>query len=104
MDTSATNKAAARQLYEDALGRRDLGVVREIVADDFINHSDPSAGRGPESVIGTFEAVRAVAPTYRFIIEHLIAEDDLVAVHGRGVTGPMRGSYRGRDLTAIIGT
>jgi predicted SnoaL-like aldol condensation-catalyzing enzyme len=98
-DQQQRNKEAARCLYAEALGEGRFEVIDEVVATDFVNHTDPTSPRGPRGVHEVFRAIRRVAPDYRFTIEHLIAEDDLVVVHGRGVTGVMRGEFAGQDVT-----
>lgn len=94
------NKHAARRLYEEGLNQGRFEVIDEVVDPDFVNHAaPPNAPTGPEGAKATFRMIRDAAPDYHLAIHHVIAEDDLVVVHGTGDTGRMEGEFLGVDVT-----
>ena len=74
------NKELARQ-YLKAWEQADLEVLDEMIADDFVNHSPPL----PEDKQGMKEFAaedKAASPEGVYIIEQIVAEDDLVFLYG----------------------
>lgn len=73
------NKTVVRRLYEEVWNKKDLGVVDELIAADFIDHN-ASVGLAPG--IDGFKQGFAIAlvtfPDIRLTIEDLIAEEDKV--------------------------
>jgi predicted ester cyclase len=80
MNTEERNKAGFRRTYEELLNGGELSVADELVAPDFVNHeAPPGRNRGPESMRGLANMLRAAFPDLRFEIQELIAEGDTVA-------------------------
>lgn len=76
-----TNKTTIRRYYEEVLNERKLGLLEEFVVLDHVEH-DPLPGQGT-GLAGFQQRVEMLTTAIRqhFTIEHLIAEDDMVAVH-----------------------
>jgi steroid delta-isomerase-like uncharacterized protein len=74
------NKELARRVYEEALNKRDLEVLDELVARDYIEHDPlPGQGTGLQGVKDRYRIIiDALDPT--FTIEDVIAEGDKVVV------------------------
>jgi steroid delta-isomerase-like uncharacterized protein len=62
-----------------------LGLVDELVAPDYVNHSPgmPGQPEGPEGVKAVIRMFRAGMPDLRVIIEDMIAEGDKVVIRYR---------------------
>lgn len=74
------NKELARE-YMKAWEQADLETLDELIADDFVNHSPPL----PEDKQGMKEFAaedKAATPEGVYIIEQIVAEDDLVFLYG----------------------
>ncbi len=76
MTPTERNKQTAARLYE-AFRRKDLDAFDDLVAEDYAQHN-PQAGNGRAALK---EFVAAVGPL-DVEIHRMVAEDDLVAVHG----------------------
>ena len=70
------NKQTAARLYE-AFRRKDVDAFDDLVAEDYAQHN-PQAGNGRAALK---EFIAAVGPL-DVEIHRMVAEDDLVAVHG----------------------
>ena len=109
MTTLGANKALIRRLFEEVIPAGDPAAVRDLVAEDFLDHDplpgQPAGVEGAEYVVSTMHGAQ---PDLRFTIEELIAEADRVVILWtlRGTnTGPMLGrpaSGRPVELTAIV--
>ena len=89
------NKAVVRRLVDEFLNKRNVDVVDEIFAEDFVDHQGGLAPTGDRASVKQFvEAITAAFPDVRFEIDHLVAEDDrvfaLVSVQGTH-TGDFQG-------------
>jgi len=89
------NKALVRHFVEEFLNKRNVAIVDELFAEDFVNHQ---GGLGPtgdrESLKQLVGALLVAFPDMRFEIEQLLAEGDKVFLHviGRGThTGEFMG-------------
>jgi predicted ester cyclase len=82
MSTPEENKAAERRFNEEVWHKRNLAVIDELVAPDFVDHSPlPGQGPGREGFrqVGV-ELALAAFPDVRITIESLVAEGDMVVV------------------------
>ena len=88
------NAGLARQMI-DAINRRDLDALDELIAPDIVRHCAATPGvtvRSLEDFKAFLRSDFATVPDSVIEVEHLIAQDDLVAVHAiyAGTqTGPM---------------
>jgi predicted ester cyclase len=76
------NKEIVRRFLEDGFNGRDLAVVDEVVASDFVNRNPPFPGLapGPEGMKQVCGGFWAAFPDVRATIRHLIAEGDRVVL------------------------
>lgn len=94
------HKDLTRRFHEEVWENRNLEYIDEQVAEDFIGHDPglPEPVRGPEGVRQTAEMFQSAFPDAEVEIEHLVAEDDLLAVHRR-LTGTHEGEFMGIEPT-----
>ncbi len=85
------NKAIIRSLFE-AENKRDLAVLDNLLAPDFVDHCHQL--RGLESYKQFLTMIFNVFPDYHTTIEDIIAEDDKVWVRTT-YTGTHKGDYQG---------
>jgi len=78
--TTDENKAVVRRYYDEVLNGRNLQVIQEIAADDYIeNDPFPGQGNGRDDLTRRAELlITAFSPT--FLIEDIVSEGDRVAV------------------------
>jgi steroid delta-isomerase-like uncharacterized protein len=98
---SEQNKALSRRVIEEVWHKRDLDVVDELYADDFVYYGAPSTGavlHGPEGYKQVVAMYKTAFPDLRFTIEELIAEGDKVVTRWT-----FRGTHRG-ELMGIAPT
>jgi predicted ester cyclase/heme-degrading monooxygenase HmoA len=74
---SIKNKEIIRGLYENALNKKNLGLLKIYIADDFIGFKGK---RGYEAFAEPFLALIEAAPDLEYKIEELISEGDKVVV------------------------
>lgn len=89
MQTSASeNKQLVRRFIEEGFNQGTVSVLDELFAAEYVGHtpSRPEPIRGPEGMREYIESTRAGIPDVELDIEHMLAEDDLVATYwiGRG--------------------
>lgn len=91
------NKAAIHRWIEEAWNKGNIDVADEIYASDFTAadiHDAAKVLRGPEGIKQSVIETRAAFPDIRFVIDHLIAEGDLV-VGAFTVRGTHKGNLAG---------
>jgi steroid delta-isomerase-like uncharacterized protein len=92
---AADNKAAQRRFVEEVQNQGDIEAIDRFLAADVVNHTAPpglSGDReGAKQIIG---AIRAGFPDHDAVVEHMIAEDDLVATY-KTFTGTHSGEFLG---------
>jgi len=77
------NKAVVRRFIHEGVIGGNLAVIDELSSPDCINHSAvPEARRGVEGLKRVVGFSRAAMPDQRWTGEMLIAEGDLVVIHG----------------------
>ena len=98
MSTEA-NKALVRRLVDEGQTQGNLGVVDELLADDFIDHS-PFPGLPPtrEGVKMLFGYLRGVFPDLHVTIHEQIAEADKVMTR-KTFAGTHGGEFMGIPAT-----
>jgi predicted ester cyclase len=79
-----TTERAARALF-DAINTRQLERIRDLVADDFVDHGAPPGvvPPGPEGYITVMQFVTGVLEL-RYELHEVVATDDMVAVRATG--------------------
>ena len=93
MSTEA-NKALVRRWFEET-DRGNAGIIEELCAPDYVDHSPPLPGmpEGSEGVRQANATLAAAFPDTVHIVEAQIAEGDLVVTRLRG-----RGTFKGEIL------
>jgi steroid delta-isomerase-like uncharacterized protein len=96
---SETNKAVVLRLVDEAQCKGNLGVVDELLADDFVDHS-PFPGVPPtrDGVKMLFGYLRSAFPDLRADVQEQIAEADKVATR-KVFSGTHRGEFMGAPPT-----
>ena len=77
MTTVEQNKAIVRRLYEEALNKRNMGLLQDLVSEEFIGLKDKKGAAGFEEPIAPL--IKAF-PDIQWNIEQLIGEGDKVLV------------------------
>ena len=73
------NKAIVRRFFEEAWNNNDLAVADETYSVDNVHHFGGSRGTlGPDKMREMITAWRTSIPGYRFHIEDMVAEGDVV--------------------------
>jgi predicted SnoaL-like aldol condensation-catalyzing enzyme len=73
------NKAIVRH-YLEMWNTGNIALADEVLAPDWVDHAHPEV-TGPESVKQAVSKIRAAFPDFHIIIESIVGEGDLVAVH-----------------------
>jgi steroid delta-isomerase-like uncharacterized protein len=81
-DMSEENKAVARRFFDDAVNGRDLDVIDEIFAEDFVYHVpfSPEPQSGPESIKQVVAGFHTGFSDFSAVVEQMAAEGDTVAI------------------------
>ena len=83
-----------RRFWEDAFNGRDLSLLDELFAEDYVNHAAlPGTPAGPAGQAELVQRLWAAFPDGRFTIEHLAADGDTVIC-----VGSMTGTHAGELL------
>ena len=73
----------------------NLGVIDELIADDLIEHGEfPGIEASKEGAKQFFNIFRAAFPDLRMEAHEIVAEGDLICVHGT-MSGTHQGEYMG---------
>jgi predicted SnoaL-like aldol condensation-catalyzing enzyme len=84
-DQIARNKRVVREFYEMAFNQKQPeDAVARYMGSRYVQHN-PQAGDGPEPFIGYVRYFTGTYPNARLDIKRVIAEGDLVVVHGHMV-------------------
>jgi predicted SnoaL-like aldol condensation-catalyzing enzyme len=77
------NVALAYRVVEEIWNGADLGVADVLFAPAYVNHGGLISDlvRGPEAIKISVTLYRTAFPDLHIIIDHVIAEKDLIAVH-----------------------
>lgn len=93
------NRDVIRRAYEELWNERNVGVVGELVAEDFLNHAaPPGKQRGRQGLKDVVRMFEGAFPDFRYEVEDVISEGDKVAV--RDV---FRGTHQG-DFMGVPAT
>jgi predicted ester cyclase len=100
MTNSNTNKQIVEEFISALFSNGDLTAVDRHLAPGLVSHDPPLWGvpEGPEGWRTAAEVIRCAFPDWRSDIQHMIAEDDLVAEHFVA-HGTHRGSVMGETPT-----
>jgi steroid delta-isomerase-like uncharacterized protein len=98
MDSTA-HKTVVRSLFDQVLNHGRLQMIEDCFADDFVEHNPaPGQGAGRDGVRQRVRTLRAAFPDVRFVLDEVIAENDIVAVRYRW-EGTHGGPFLGMEAT-----
>src|SRR4051812_23013415 len=87
------------QRFYDKVSAGNLGIVDELLSDDLVEHDEfPGIEQSKAGVKQFFEMSRAAFPDMRMVVDHMVAEGDVVIAHGR-FEGTNDGSWMGMPAT-----
>jgi steroid delta-isomerase-like uncharacterized protein len=86
---SEENKAVGRR-YLEAVNERDLNIIDEVIAPDYVGHEPGEETRGPEGVKQYISMFLDAFPDVSITVEDEIAEGDKVVIRFTG-----RGTHQG---------
>jgi steroid delta-isomerase-like uncharacterized protein len=94
------NKAITRRINEEAWTNGNVGVINEVVADDYVHTvvGAPEPIRGPQGFRELVITYRNAFPDFRITTEEQIAEGDVVVTRWTG-TGTHQGDLMGTPAT-----
>ena len=95
MTVKDTNKQRIEMLFEQVLNRGKDELLDELISGEYVDHN-PVQGQAPgaEGIRNKLKGLREAFPDIRFLLEDLVAENDLVAAryHWKASqTGPFMG-------------
>jgi len=92
---SRDQNVAAQERLGDSVNAGNLEPLREIFADDVVDHDPaPDQGPGPQGFIDFFTTLRTAFPDAHIEAEQLVVGDDHVAI-AYTLTGTHQGVFRG---------
>ena len=94
VSSTEDHKAVVRRVYEEFTNQRQLDLAGQLFGSEFVDHGAPATRRGVAGVQETTRLFLAAFPDFKFEIEAMIAEGDLVHVRG-SISGTQLGTYAG---------
>jgi steroid delta-isomerase-like uncharacterized protein len=83
-----------RRFWEEAFNGRDLSLLEDLIADDYVNHAAlPGTPPGPAGQAAVMQRLWAAFPDARFDITHIAVDRDVVIC-----IGTMSGTHDGELL------
>ena len=93
------NKGIIMRFIEEVLNNKDLNVINEIVAEDFLEHVPfPGQGPGRDGLRNVIIAFFTAFPDLHWTIDEQVAEDDNVVTRFT-MTGTHQGDFMGIPAT-----
>ena len=77
------SKAVIQQLLEQVVNGQDLGAADILIDEGLVQHISPAIAPGLESYKKHYAKLFKRYKSYRFDVDHSVAEGNLVAVYGR---------------------
>jgi len=93
--SAEANRELVERFYREVVNERKLGVIDELISDDFVHNGE---SRGREGQRQIYEEFLTAFPDLQTEIVEIVAADDLVAVHRRW-TGTHSGTFQGVEAT-----
>lgn len=78
MSAEEVNKAAVRRFYEEVSNKKNMAVIPELIAPNYVFHTTPEV-KGPEGVKNYLTPVFTAFPDWHEKIDYMFAEGDMVA-------------------------
>jgi len=94
------NSAAVKRFYDEVMGKGNLKVIDELVADNFVDHSvpDPDMPGNKMGLTQTMGMFRTGFPDLQITVEDMIAKGDKVWVYTT-MRGTNTGEFMGKPAT-----
>ena len=77
------SKAVAEQVIERIVNGRDLAAADKLIGPGLVQHISPAIAPGLETYKKTYAKLFKRYKSYRFDVDHSVAEGNLVALYGR---------------------
>ena len=88
-----------QKLQGEAINKGELDKLNQVFAPNVTDHDPaPDQGKGPEGFIKFFTQFRSAFPDLKVTVEHLIQDDDNVAM-AYTITGTQEGPFQGIPAT-----
>jgi steroid delta-isomerase-like uncharacterized protein len=100
MQTIQKNKEVVQRLFEQALNKKNLGLLPDLIGPDF---TDPPGEKGPAGFRATIEPLIKAFPDIRYELGDMVAEEDKVAVQWTW-HGTQTGQFRNTPATGKLVT
>ena len=99
MNTIEKNKKITRRFYDEVLIAGNLGVIDELVADNYREHEElPGVEPNKNGLKDWVKMTRNAFPDFKVEILDIVAEDDKVVVMGK-MKGTHQGEFMGKKGT-----
>jgi steroid delta-isomerase-like uncharacterized protein len=96
---SDANKALLQRFYDEVINGRNLDLIDELLADNFVEHEEfPGIPPTRDGVKQTFAMFYSAFPDIHFRVDAMVAEGDVVAARVT-VTGTHEGEFMGIPAT-----
>ena len=82
-----TNNELAKNFFEEFFNQHDFSAIDKYLHPDYIQH-DYDVPDGREGFREHFAKVFTIFPQFRVNLIHVISQDDMVVIHGYGITDP----------------
>jgi predicted ester cyclase len=94
------NTAAAKRFYDEVMGKGNLKVIDELVADNFVEHyvPDPKVPANKAGLVQTVTMLRTAFPDLQITVEDIIAKGDKVWIYTT-TRGTNKGEFMGMKAT-----
>jgi steroid delta-isomerase-like uncharacterized protein len=91
---SELNKILVRRAYEEVINRRQLQVIDELTAPNYVQHdaNRPEDVNGPDGLKQYVERLRSAFPDLHVRVDDMVAEADMVAARW-SAAGTHRGEF-----------
>ncbi|MFL5778222.1 MAG: ester cyclase [Chloroflexota bacterium] len=98
------NKRNATRFVEEVINRGNLGVVEELSAPGYVDHSPPPGTSGGAEGVGQFmQMFRAAFPDLHYTVEDSLADGDKV-IQRLKASGTMKGDFAGMPASGKSAT
>ena len=94
MSIEEENKEVARRYMEEAFNNGNLAVVPEVVAPEYVHHTNFGEVKGAEGLKQTVTIMRNAFPDLNYTIDSMVSEGNMVAFTLRA-QGTSKGEFLG---------
>src|SRR5687768_13386140 len=92
------NKQNLRRLFEQGINERNVGLLKELVAEHYVNHNMPAPVPGREGLLQVLESFYVGFPDMRVTVHEVFGEGNLAGTRGTW-TGTHQGDFMGIPAT-----